>query len=100
MQRTNGFIGAYLERLINAVLQSSKAIKTNTELSGGTVSVSFAAIQYIKENMYIYANKKILLVGTGKIGRNTCKNLVDYLETKNITLINRTEIKAAELASN
>ncbi|MBI3883091.1 MAG: NAD(P)-binding domain-containing protein, partial [Sphingobacteriales bacterium] len=35
----------------------------------------------------------------GKIGRITCKNLVDYLSTKNITLINRTEDKAAELAS-
>jgi glutamyl-tRNA reductase len=39
------------------------------------------------------------LIGTGKIGRNTCKNLVDYLSTKNITLINRTETKAAELAN-
>jgi glutamyl-tRNA reductase len=80
------------------VLQSSKNIKTNTELSGGTVSVSFAAIQYIKENITNIADKKILLLGTGKIGRNTCKNLVDYLGTKNIILINRTEEKAAGLA--
>jgi glutamyl-tRNA reductase len=94
-----GFIGANLERLINAVIQCSKEIKTNTGLSGGTVSVSFAAIQFIKENIELVANKKILLVGTGKIGRNTCKNLVDYLETRNITLINRTEEKAAELAA-
>ncbi len=93
------FIGAYLERLVNAVLQCSKEIKTNTALSGGTVSVSFAAIQFIKENIKQVADKKILLVGTGKIGRNTCKNLVDYLETKKITLINRTEEKAAGLAA-
>ncbi len=39
-----------------------------------------------------------MLLGTGKIGRNTCKNLVDYLATKNITLVNRTEEKAVELA--
>ena len=39
-----------------------------------------------------------MLLGIGKIGRNTCKNLVDYLNTKNITLINRTEEKAVELA--
>ena len=39
-----------------------------------------------------------MLFGVGKIGRNTCKNLVDYLENKNITLINRTEEKAAALA--
>ncbi|MFT3680989.1 MAG: glutamyl-tRNA reductase [Ferruginibacter sp.] len=97
--KEKSFIGAYLERLINAVLQCSKEIKTNTGLSGGTVSVSFAAIQFIKENVADIATKKILLVGTGKIGRNTCKNLVDYLETTQITLINRTETKAAHLAA-
>jgi glutamyl-tRNA reductase len=97
--KERNFIGAYLERLINAVIQCSKEIKTTTALSGGTVSVSFAAIQFIKENIEQVADKKILLVGTGKIGRNTCKNLVDYLETKRITLINRTEEKAADLAT-
>jgi glutamyl-tRNA reductase len=67
-------------------------------LSGGTVSVAFAAVQYIREHFNRPCDKKILLIGTGKIGRNTCKNMVDYLGTNNITLINRTEEKAAELA--
>jgi len=96
--REHHFIGVYLDRLVNAVLQSSKLIKTNTGLSGGTVSVSFAAIQFIKENVAVVADKKIVLIGTGKIGRNTCKNMVDYLGTTNITLINRTKDKAAALA--
>ncbi|MFI5186408.1 MAG: glutamyl-tRNA reductase [Chitinophagales bacterium] len=91
-------INVTLERLVNTVLQSSKAIKNQTELSDGTVSVSFAAIQYIRENVKAAATKKILLLGTGKIGKSACKNLVHYLKTKNITLINRTEEKAAELA--
>ena len=96
--RERGFIGTFSERLVNSVLQSSKAIKNNTSLSGGTVSVSFAAIQYIKENITDINGKEILLLGTGKIGRSTCKNLIDYLGTTNITLINRTQEKAAELA--
>ncbi|MEO6313343.1 MAG: glutamyl-tRNA reductase [Chitinophagaceae bacterium] len=96
--REKGFIGATLNRMVNAVLQSSKAIKNHTALSGGTVSVSFAAVQYIKEKISHPAGKKIVLVGTGKIGRNTCKNIVDYLGTTNITLINRTPEKAAALA--
>src|SRR5579859_1773431 len=87
--REKGFVGAFFERLVNCVLQSSKSIKNQTALSGGTVSVSFAAIQYIKEKFTGVAGKKILLIGTGKIGRNTCRNLVDYLDTKEITLINR-----------
>jgi glutamyl-tRNA reductase len=97
--KQQGFTGAFTERLINSVLQSNKTIRNQTALSGGTVSVSFAAIQYIKKFFTHIHDKKILLLGTGKIGRNTCKNLVDYLETKNITLINRTEDKAADLAT-
>ena len=99
ISKENGFINAYLERMINGVLQASKEIKTSTGLSGGTVSVSFAAIQCIRNYAEKVSNKNFLLIGTGKIGRSTSKNLVDYLGAKNITLMNRTEQKAAELAT-
>jgi glutamyl-tRNA reductase len=89
----------FLDRLINSVLKASKMIKSDTLLSAGTVSVSFAAIQYIKKMASDIPNRKILVVGIGKIGKNTCKNLVDYLKTKNITLINRSEEKALALAN-
>lgn len=91
-------IDTYSDRLVNLVLQSSKMIRNQTSLSGGTVSVSFAAIQYIKRNITKISEKKIVLLGIGKIGSNTCKNLVDYLQTTNITLINRTPGKASALA--
>ncbi len=97
--REAGFTGPFLERLVNCVLQSSKAVKNQTELSGGTVSVSFAAIQYIRERFADLSDKQMLLIGIGKIGRNTCRNMVDYLGTRNIILMNRTEGKAAELAA-
>ena len=97
--RERQFIGTLTERLVNCVLQSSKSIKNQTALSGGTVSVSFAAIQYIREKMSDLTDKNVLLIGTGKIGRNTCHNIVDYLGTRNITLINRTEERAAALAA-
>jgi len=91
-------IGACSDRLVNIVLQSSKMIRNQTALSGGTVSVSFAAIQFIKRQVTNISEKKILLLGVGKIGSNTCKNLVDYLQTSNVTLINRTPGKAETLA--
>ena len=93
-----GFVGAFTERLINCVLQASKQIKNSTALSGGTVSVSFAAVQFLRDNVADIASKNILLIGVGKIGRNTCKNLVDYLGTRNVTLINRSPEKADVLA--
>ncbi len=95
--KVRGFIGPVLERLLNNALQASKFIKNHTRLSGGTVSVSFAATQYIREQVADYKDKKILLLGTGKIGCNTGKNLVDYLGVQDVTLINRTFKKAEEL---
>lgn len=97
--RDHECIGAFTERLFNAVLQSSKTIKNQTELSGGTVSVSFSAVQFIRDQVKNIEQKKILLVGTGKIGRSTCRNLVDYLGAANVTLINRTDNKASALAA-
>jgi glutamyl-tRNA reductase len=97
--KEHGRIGAFMERLLNTVLQSSKQIKTETALSGGTISVSFAAIRFLKEQLKgDNSPKKILLLGAGKIGRNTCRNLVDYMGDNQITLINRTEEKATALA--
>jgi glutamyl-tRNA reductase len=97
--KAKGYIHTFMERALNQVLQSSKEIKNNTALSDGTVSVAFAAVQYIRENIRFLKNKRILLLGTGKIGTITCKNLVDYLPTSHITLINRTPEKAEHLAT-
>lgn len=91
-------VNAYLERLVNSVIQASKKVKNETEISSGATSVSFAAVQYIFKNVEDISNKDILLFGTGKIGRNTCENLVKHSKHDQITLINRTKDKAEKLA--
>lgn len=88
----------YLERLVNSVLQASKRIKNETELSSGATSVSFASVQYILNAVKEIKSKNILLFGTGKIGRNTCKNLIKHTKNEHITLINRTRESAEKLA--
>src|SRR5690606_27993702 len=64
----------------------------------GATSVSFASVQYIIRKVEDMGNKNILLFGTGKIGRNTCENLVKHTKNEHITLINRTKQKAEMLA--
>src|SRR6218665_1626398 len=96
--KSNGLVNSFMERLINSVIQASKKIKTDTEISSGATSVSFASVQYIIKNVADIANKNILLFGTGKIGRNTCENLVKHTKNEHITLINRTKDKAEKLA--
>lgn len=91
-------INSFMERLVNSVIQASKRIKNETEISSGATSVSFASVQYIFKNVEDISNKNILLFGTGKIGRNTCENLVKHTKHEQITLINRTKDKAEKLA--
>ncbi|MFT5863116.1 MAG: glutamyl-tRNA reductase [Flavobacteriales bacterium] len=91
-------INPYMERLVNAVIQASKRIKNETEISSGATSVSFAAVQYIMARVPYVSEKNILLFGTGKIGRNTCENLIKHTKNEHITLINRTKAKAEKIA--
>ncbi|QIE59988.1 glutamyl-tRNA reductase [Rasiella rasia] len=93
-----GLLNAYMERLANAVIQASKQIKNETEISTGATSVSFAAVQYIMARVPYVSEKNILLFGIGKIGRNTCENLIKHTKNEQITLINRTKLKAEAIA--
>ncbi|MCK0190551.1 glutamyl-tRNA reductase [Arenibacter sp. F20364] len=88
----------FLERLCNSVIQASKRIKNETDISSGATSVAFASVQYIINNIPDISEKNILLFGTGKIGRNTCENLIKHTKNSHITLINRTKDKAERIA--
>lgn len=96
--REKGLTNNYFERLVNSVIQASKRIKNETEISTGATSVSFASVHYILNNVADIKEKNILLFGTGKIGRNTCENLVKHTKNNQITLINRTKDKAQKIA--
>lgn len=92
---------AFLERLVNSAIQTSKKVKNETQLSTGAASVAFAAVQKVKSYLSgtrLGEQAKVALIGTGKIGRTACENLVNQTGLKDITLINRTEEKAERLA--
>ncbi len=93
-----GLAQGNLERLTNSVIQASKRIKTETQISSGATSVAFASVKYILKNVRDIAQKNILLFGTGKIGANTCENLVKHSQNDHIVLINRTQEKAEKIA--
>ena len=96
--KQNKSTGAYMERLFNSVLQASKEVKNKTLLSSGTTSTSYAAIRYALNEFPDMDSKSITVLGLGDIGKNTCKNIVEYSSNKNITIVNRTHSKAIEFA--
>ena len=91
-------VSGRLERLVNSVIHASKKIKNQTKLSSGATSVAYASVQYIIKNVKNISKKKIVLFGIGKIGRNTCENLLKHTKNEHIVLINRTQEKAEKIA--
>ncbi|MCL4123293.1 UNVERIFIED_CONTAM: hypothetical protein GTU68_029692 [Idotea baltica] len=96
--KKHNLLNHFLERLVNAVIQASRRIKNETKISSGATSVSFASVQFILNEVENVSEKNILLFGTGKIGRNTCENLVKHTKNEHITLVNRTKDKAEAIA--
>ena len=93
-----GLLDPLFERLFNTVIQASKRIKNETQISSGTTSVSYASVRYILDRIDNPDQKNILLFGMGKIGRNTCENLVKHTQNDHIVLINRTRKRAEKMA--
>lgn len=96
--KENGLLGPVFERMANVCIQASKEIKTKTDLSKGTVSSSYAAIEILKEKIGDQP-VKCLLIGTGKFGNNISKNIKHYLPNFELTVSNRTYSTALDIAS-
>ncbi len=91
-----GIVNSFLIKSVDTALQISKKIKSETLLSNGTASVSFAAVNYLMQ--YPKSIHSVLLVGLGKIGVNTAENLVKHIPNIQFRVINRTSEKAEKLA--
>ncbi len=97
LSRKHDLIGPIMDRTINFALQASKSVKTNTNLSNGTVSVSYAVIEWLANTGRLY-EKSVLLLGAGNLGKNIVKNLKHYLNLGKITVINRTDAIALAIS--
>jgi glutamyl-tRNA reductase len=90
-------VSGEFHRLMQHVFRAHKRSRNETSLGQGAATVAYAAVQFATRTFDNLANKNILLVGTGKIGKVTCKNLVNLGASK-LTLINRTRDRAEFVA--
>jgi glutamyl-tRNA reductase len=97
LAREADLIGPIMDRTLNFVFQASKKIRATTLLSSGTVSVSFAAIEWLQQKLSPRPMNAVV-IGTGKFGTNVCKNLLHYLPQLQLYICNRTNEKSEELA--
>ena len=89
---------AFFERLMNTATQVSKRIKNETLFSSGVTSTAYAAVKSIRRKYSEIGDERLLIYGTGKIGKNVCENLVKHVPADRIDIINRSYDKAERLA--
>ncbi|MFO7845632.1 MAG: glutamyl-tRNA reductase [Balneolaceae bacterium] len=92
-----GLVSGEMHRLMQHVFRAHKRSRNETSLGHGAATVAYAAVKFAAQTFDSLANKNILLVGTGKIGKVTCKNLINLGASK-LTLINRTRNRAEFVA--
>ncbi|MFV0554477.1 MAG: glutamyl-tRNA reductase [Mangrovibacterium sp.] len=98
LAESNGTLDKELTRLFHKALETGKMVRTQTEMSSGAFSVSYAAVEKCVQEFPKLTQKKILLVGTGETGELVVRSL--YKKGCNhITLVNRTRSKAEVLAA-
>ncbi len=92
------FTGFLMKRVFNSAIKTGKRAITETEISEGAVTVSYAAVQLI-EKIFSNLNKKsALVIGTGETGEIAAKHLRDR-GIGRLSLTNRTIQRAEKLAA-
>ena len=91
-------IGKQLNKIFEEAIRVGKKARAETAIGKGAVSISSAAIALAKKIFGNLNNKKILIIGAGKIAELAVDNL--YAKgVKTVIVANRTFDKAKELAS-
>ncbi len=91
------FAGFMMKRVFDAAIRAGKRAITETRISDGAVTVSYAAVQLI-EKIFSNLNKKsALVIGAGETGEIAAKHLKDKNIGK-LSITNRTAEKAKTLA--
>jgi glutamyl-tRNA reductase len=90
--------GPFLHRLMHAIFFANKRVVQETSFRDGAASVSYAAVELLEDLTAALLQPKVLVVGLGEIGTDVCKNLAENKRFE-VTLSNRTHIKAEELAT-
>jgi glutamyl-tRNA reductase len=89
--------GPLLNKLFPTALYVSKRVRSETGIANGHVSVSSAAVDFIRPVFETLTDKTVLVIGAGKMGRLTLNHLAE-LKPAAILVTNRSPEKAAASA--
>jgi glutamyl-tRNA reductase len=92
-----GAVGPVLHAVFQHAQRAAKRVRTETGIARGNVSVSSAAVAYVREVFDHFNDKTVLVIGAGKMGELTLKHL-RQLRPQRILVVNRSPEKAETVA--
>jgi glutamyl-tRNA reductase len=93
-----GTLGLVLNKLFQRTFAVAKSVRTETDIGASTVSMASAAVQLAERIYPTIAGLNVLFVGAGEMIELTAAHFAAQ-HPKHMTFANRTEARAAELAS-
>jgi glutamyl-tRNA reductase len=90
-------VGPLLHALFRQARQVARRVRTETGIARGHVSVSSAAVDYVRQVFDHFGDKTVLVIGAGKMGELTLRHLRG-LRPRHIVVTNRSPEKAREVA--
>jgi glutamyl-tRNA reductase len=98
LARRLGCAGPLLHGLFQHAFKAAGRVRSETGISRGHVSVSSAAVDYVRQVFDHFRDKTILVIGAGKMGELTLKHLRG-LRPGRILVTNRSPDKALDVAA-
>jgi glutamyl-tRNA reductase len=89
--------GVILNRLLHKSFSVAKRVRTETNIGGSAVSISYAAVQLAKKILGNLRDKSVLLVGAGEMAELAAEHLVRQ-GIGRVIVANRTLERAVKLA--
>ncbi len=93
-----GATGRFLDAVLQKALTVSKRVRSETAIGNAAVSVPYAAVELTRRIFGTLDNKKVLLLGAGKMSELSARGLLNH-GASSVRVINRTLEHAAELAT-
>ena len=97
LAQAEGGAKSTLNLLFRHAIETGKRARTDTAIGRGTVSVSHAAVEMAEELLGTLQGRRVLVVGAGEMGEGVALALA-AAGAKDITVTNRTEARAHQLA--
>lgn len=97
LAKEHGAVSGFLDTLLTRAFNVAKRVRSETEIGANAVSVSYAAVELARDIFGTLADKKVMIVGAGKMSELAARHLRRSGAT-HIFVTNRTYERAIEMA--